>query len=234
MKECARWHGDKHLHKMIVEYAQILSTIWHYYLHADGCNLKKCDCDISSLPKNIYKKSHVLHPVVLWGKENIKHYNAILELAFHLADERRRRRKLFEKQQRKRYKKIHATEEILKILRDNKPQLPDVEWKDPPKCMPECYYTHNGKDLSIIESYRLFYAGHKIQVAKLKWKPIDQPEWLEEYKQIVSMRPDIQQSIDERLEEDRKKRERRKRKKDLSKIESKMKSKFQIKKKKVE
>ena len=202
LKECARWHGDRHLHKMIVEYAQILSTVWHLLALKSPTTIK--------IPDGIYRKSHTVHPIVLWAMKSTAHYDAILKLALHLADERRRRRKLFAKDQRKRYKKHHATEKVLEILQANKPFLPDIPFFDPPKCMPPCYhYNEVGEPLTVIESYRLFYAGHKIQVAKLKWTPAKEPEWLEEYKLKVEKRKDIQQSIDERIDDDRKKKERK-------------------------
>lgn len=63
-EECARYHGDRHLHKMIVEHTQILSYVWHT-LHPDH-----------NVTKLIYKKSkaHQKHPVTLWAIESIQHY----------------------------------------------------------------------------------------------------------------------------------------------------------------
>lgn len=205
LKECAKWHGDKHLHKMIVEYAQILSSTWHLN------NL--------TTPLGIYKLCHKHHPVVKWVLLNIKHYDTILQLAFCLAEERRRRRKMFPKSQRNRYKKTHATEKVLSILKKHKPDLPDIDWIDPPKCMPEPYHTNaEGEELNVIDSYRLFYAGHKIQVAKLKWFPTKEPEWLQSYKDIVENREDIKACIKKRIEEDGRKRKRRQLRKDIALI----------------
>lgn len=65
---CAEYHGDKHLHKMIVEYAQIMSTVWHFSVHPCQLKTTRCTCTIEegSLPAGLYKKSHIHHPVVLW------------------------------------------------------------------------------------------------------------------------------------------------------------------------
>jgi len=206
LKKCASWHGDKHLHKMVTEYAQILSTAWHYSVHGQKCELKKpCDCRLkTAIPKGVYKVAHRKHPTVLWCKSSIKHFNAVLELAGHLADERRVRNELFVKRGDKpRYTPFHKSEQALSALKNNPPSLPDVGWSDPPLAMPEPY-----KKLRVdaVEAYRLYYAGHKVQVAKLKWDPAEEPEWLAEYKKRIT--PEIQEAIDLSLAEIKKKKKR--------------------------
>ncbi|MES1920747.1 hypothetical protein MHBO_002387 [Bonamia ostreae] len=207
LQKCAMWHGDKHLHKMVTEYAQILSTSWHYSVHSKKCDLSpKCDCDLKkSIPKGVYKIAHRKHPTVLWCKSNIKHFRAILRLAKFLAAERRRRNDLFKlKGESPRYSPFHKSEETLLVLEENPPLLPDKQWEDPPLAMPDCYKALN---LSSIDAYRLYYACHKVQVAKLEWYPADEPGWLGEYKKKIT--PEIQRSIDDALTEIKKKRKRR-------------------------
>lgn len=199
---CAEYHGDKHLHKMIVEYAQIMSTVWHFSVHPCQLKTTRCTCTIEegSLPAGLYKKSHIHHPVVLWCQKNIQHYNAMLDVALALSNERRRRNEFLPNN--KKYTARHRTEDVLAVLQQFTPNIPNVEWMDPPKCMPSCYFNHDGKVLSTVESYRLFYAGHKIRIAKLKWHPIAEPEWMKECIRVVDSRPDIVQQIENDLKND--------------------------------
>lgn len=194
LKKCARWHGDKHLHKMVTEYAQILSTCWHYSVHQSHCDLRpNCGCKLKvKIPDGVYKVAHRKHPTVLWCKTNIKHFNAVLSLAQHLADERRHRNLIFIKLGlKRRYTEYHKSEDALRALSDNPPEIPDSEWLDPPLAMPEVYKNLN---LSAVESYRTYYAGHKVQVVNLKWFPESEPDWLAEYKAKIT--PEIQSVID--------------------------------------
>ena len=58
---CAKMHCDKHVVKMIVEYAQLLSTAHHV-----------CDGE----PKiHCYKATHKNHPSAVWARANKHNYN---------------------------------------------------------------------------------------------------------------------------------------------------------------
>ena len=238
-EECARYHGDRHLHKMIVEHAQILSYVWH------NTNPNH------EFTKKIYKgsKGHQKHPVVLWAQKSKCHYRKIVSITKELCREREKRG----------FTKTHKTEAMIDLLAANEPpnlgnessfdgsfvdegwqdppstgqaslawQDPpstgqaSLAWQDPPKCMPEEYHVdQNGYPYSTIDSYRLLYAGDKIEIAKIKWEPKSrEPEWLDEFKKRVQSRPDILKGISERKkksdEAKKKKRVRNQRKRELS------------------
>lgn len=209
-KKCARWHGDKHLHKMIVEHAQILSNVWHLI------------GDPTKVPDGIYKsgKSHAKHPIVVWACKSLAHYDKILDVSFHLADERRRRK----------FSPKHKTEDVLKILQKHKPAISNFElgdtWTDPPACVPDEYLVDaHGTPISVVTSYRLCIAGDKYHIINLRWEPRTRnPPWLQKYQYYISeRRPDIRDGISKRRQErDRlknKKQDQKKVKRALAKME---------------
>lgn len=202
----ARYHGDKHINKMQTEYAQIVCDVWHI-LFFDHHKLDDVDADekLSKIKRTIYKKSHPKHPVVLWACKSLAHYNAIIDLGLALNIEKQRRMENMinlPKEQRKKWKPDHKSGGVLQFCKENPPPLNlfvmGSEWIDPPKCMPE-YYHHNatGEPFSVIDSYRLFYAGHKVTITKLKWEPfVEEPDFLKDAQAYISTRPDILSGIE--------------------------------------
>jgi hypothetical protein len=76
----------------------------------------------------------------------------------------------------KRYGKRHKTQDVLEWLRDNEPRLPDVEFVDPPQCMPDQF-----KQQDTIQAYRTFYVQDKVKIKQLKWNKLNnQPTWINE------------------------------------------------------
>jgi hypothetical protein len=217
LEVCARFHGDKHLNKMQVEYAQIASSVW-WILVLDHCQdycQHKLNCGI--VKKYIYKKSYENHPVVLWALKSPKHYLAIVELGINLGNEKRRRIRNMEnlpKSQQRKWKLYHKSEPILKFCANNVPPselFSNLDWEDPPKCMPKYLYCDtDGTPFSTIKSYRLYYSGNKVTITGLKWKPyVEEPYFLKECQEYIKTRPDIVRGISEDLLIDQKKREKR-------------------------
>lgn len=89
----AKYHCDKHVVKMIVETAQILSSVHYAYS--------------SPHTSEIYKKTHYNHPCCIWARKTRQNYLWTLNLLKGLFLE-----------YTKRYKKIHKTERLLKYLED--------------------------------------------------------------------------------------------------------------------
>lgn len=90
-KNVAKFHCDKHVVKMIVETAQMLSTT-HYILN-------------SSLKHKVYKPAYINHPCTKWVRKSKGNYIWTLELLAYLLT-----------QYKIRYKKIHKTFEIYRYL----------------------------------------------------------------------------------------------------------------------
>lgn len=151
--ECARMHVDKHVVKMIVETAQLLSTA-HHVLDGE-----------QAIP-SIYKVTHKNHPSAIWVRESKAHYQWLWKLLDELC-----------KEYTYRYQKVHKVERegLLSTLKVPPVNLIEDKWiSDPPPAMPdEC----KQKD-DAIESYRNYYAMKKYSFAK--WKNRDTPKWFSE------------------------------------------------------
>ena len=152
-KTCAMYHCDKHVCKMIIEYAQLLSTA-HRVL--DGKRIKvpsnsgkrmvwTYQLD-DSREKVLYKVAHVNHPSNVWVRQSGHHYQWMFRLWFNLC-----------KEYEERYHKIHETyRKLCNQLSIAPEHIPDSEWQDPPLCMPDQY-----KNDDAVYSYRKFYMYEK-------------------------------------------------------------------------
>lgn len=68
--KCAQYHCDKHVVKMILESAQILSTVCYKY----GIQTQ-------------YRPTHINHPCTLWAGKSISNWLWLKDLALQLNDE---------------------------------------------------------------------------------------------------------------------------------------------------
>jgi len=145
--ECARAHCDKHVVKMCLEYAQILST----------------SARLRGFEHDGYRSTHARHPCVVWAAEDPRNWNWLLALAFELGLEYTNR-----------YGKLHASTEALKTL-PAELVLSAAMVNEPPKyyvlAMPEQYQND-----SPVESYRRYYRGEKRRFATYR-APSVPPLW---------------------------------------------------------
>lgn len=74
----ASYHCDQHLHKMILESAQMLSTVARYYA-------PKWDKDLYS---SYYKPTHENHPCTVWLRHSLNNCAWLVELCNALNDQR--------------------------------------------------------------------------------------------------------------------------------------------------
>ena len=148
VNKCAQFHVDKHVVKMILEYAQLLSTAHHML---DGIPEFKC-----------YKPTHKNHPSSLWVREAQENYHYVHNLLKALCVEYTYR-----------YNKIHKTERegIVNSLK----QIP-VNLK-PKKMTPIKLAMDNEFKLSDgVQSYRNYYKNGKKHLHVWKNRPI--PYWM--------------------------------------------------------
>ena len=144
---------DKHVVKMILESAQMLSTA-HRVLDGD---------DIAN-SKGLYKMAHKNHPSTVWVRANSKNYEWLWE---HM--------EALMKEYTHRYGKHHATERLIHYLWEFPKNIShgDGEFTDPPQCMPD--YCKNDDAVS---AYQTYYILEKSDFAT--WKRRDKPEWFYE------------------------------------------------------
>ena len=128
----AEMHNDKHCVKMILEYAQMLSTAH-----------RELDDDV---PDILYKSTHKNHPSTIWTRSSKQHYDWLFRLFRMLSAEYTLR-----------YGKIHKTwEKLGKILETTPKNIVENGWIDPPQCMPD-----HCKKTDTIDAYRNYYLTEK-------------------------------------------------------------------------
>ncbi len=130
--DAAEMHCDKHCVKMILEYAQMLSTA---HRELDG-----------NVPDILYKSTHKNHPSTIWTRSSKQHYDWLFRLFRMLSAEYTLR-----------YGKIHKTwEKLGKILETAPKNIVENGWSDPPQCMPD-----HCKKSDTIDAYRNYYLTEK-------------------------------------------------------------------------
>ena len=138
---------DKHVPKMLLESAQMLSTALRQNGYKDDY---------------LYKSAHPNHPMTKWVGNTRDNFI----WAFRNADE-------ISREYYKRFGKKHKSTRILDFITNNEMQneIPDKSFTDPPQCMPDEY-----KDNDYVTAYRNYYKGEKEYFAKWE-KGRNQPEW---------------------------------------------------------
>lgn len=165
----AKLHCDKHTVKMIVEYAQLLSTA-HRIL--DGSvysektqsnrNIKRWKLS-DFRDQHLYKASHINHPSAIWARYNIENYNWLYSLFCFLCDEYTYR-----------YGKVHLTDSKLREILGHVPNnINHIGKMTPiPQAMPDYC-----KKPDYVDGYRNYYKLEKRPFAK--WTNREIPEWFE-------------------------------------------------------
>lgn len=152
----ARMHNDKHVVKMILESAQLLSTAHRLLDGVDGV--------LPDERNNIlYKATHRNHPSAVWVRRELDHYRWVHDLLYFLIAEYRYRYK----------DRPHACERLQPYLLDAPRNIPTdgpMIMEAPPQCMPD-----DCKGSDTVQAYRNYYAKHKYHIGK--WTRREQPEW---------------------------------------------------------
>lgn len=148
---------DKHVVKMIVESAQLLSTA-HRVLDGDE-RLKLYDSRESVL----YKVTHRNHPSAIWTRTSIENYLWLVEHQFALLDEYTHR-----------YGKKHKTGELMYLLQSPPHGLRNYEFTEPPCAMPEEFIISGDS----VMNYRQYYRIGKASLHS--WKNRSKPSWIDQ------------------------------------------------------
>lgn len=128
---------NKHVVKMILESAQLLSTA-HHMLDGDGAKYKD----------KIYKKTHYNHPSAVWVRQSQENYAWLYSHFLALSTE-----------YTKRYDKIHMTyQKLCFYLQPFPKNLPVGKFTQPPQAMPDLY-----KNYDSVHAYRMYYLNEKIK-----------------------------------------------------------------------
>jgi hypothetical protein len=147
-QRAAQAHVDRHVVKMILETAQLLSTAHHLSLSPPVELLEK-----------IYKPTHKNHPSSVWVRNSLANYWWAHELLVALL-----------KEYTFRYSKTHASARLVLPLAPA-PRLDGAVFTPPPLAMPDEY-----KIGAPLESYREYYRKGKSSLHK--WTRRAPPTWL--------------------------------------------------------
>ena len=163
---CAQYHNDKHVVKMCVEYAQLLSTSHrvldgslYYSKTKNGRKIRRWLLDDNREPL-LYKASHINHPSNLWTRSTDSNYRFVFDLWDNLC-----------KEYSYRYNREHMSFTKLREVLSN---IPDSIHKGPitkyAQAMPD-----DCKMSDSIEAYRTYYRKYKGRFSR--WTRRNEPEW---------------------------------------------------------
>ena len=128
----AKAQCDKHVVKMVLETAQMLSTGAHKFKYTGVTGL--------------YKPAYENHPMTQWVSLTKNNYMWTCEHGLALS-----------KEYTVRYKKFHACQQVIDAIRELYPSLSSFKnITDPPQCMPDKF-----KQDDFVRAYRDYYV-HKI------------------------------------------------------------------------
>ena len=178
-RECAQMHNDKHVVKMILEYAQLLSTA-HRVL--DGVETIESRVVPESSPLRyrkykvwkllgyrdtlLYKTTHSNHPSALWCRQSRLNYEWLWMLLKETCIEYTNR-----------YKKVHSVESsgLLDELAFKPTNMPfNTMFSEATPAMPEQYKVLADS----VTSYRNYYLGEKVRISR--WTNREMPIWFAE------------------------------------------------------
>lgn len=153
----AQYQCDKHVVKMILESAQLLSTAHRVLdgqesreLSPGGRNLKVWKHPNKNMDELLYKASHVNHPCAIWCRTSIPNYTWLYLHFVALCNEYTFR-----------YNKLHLSDTKLKnVLKTYPNNLKSNVWTEPHQAMPDEY-----KNVNSVVAYRNYYIFDKSEIA---------------------------------------------------------------------
>lgn len=147
----ARMMCDKHVVKMVLETAQILSAVCDRY-------------DITE--EDGYRVTHKNHPCTRWAGDSVENFDWTVAHGRALAAEYTRR-----------YGKTHKSLRVINLYAAHREAVARVPGTPPAQAMPEeCRVP--GRP---VEAYRRYYRDHKQRVMAVTYKsPSEPPLWLTE------------------------------------------------------
>ena len=167
-KVCAQEHVDKHCVKMILEYAQLLSTAHRLidgvqFVGKSKTGRKQTRYVLSDdRESTLYSATHINHPSAVWCRQSKANYVWLFDLFEEL---------LYEYTYR--YGKIHATQRLLEVLREPPHMIGDSPFTEPTPAMPDDYKVPGNSK----KSYHAYINTDKRRM--FSWKKRETPTWIE-------------------------------------------------------
>jgi hypothetical protein len=166
-RTCSQLHNDKHVVKMIIEYAQLMSTA-HRVLDgkeyidvtANGRKIKRWKMDNETYEAGLMKASHINHPSGIWLRKSKQNYTWLNRMWNYLMEEYTHR-----------YGKHHSCEKYRSVLYPWPKNIPEGYFTEPTPAMPDIYKVPGNS----LQSYINYYNGAKKHIAF--WKKREIPIW---------------------------------------------------------
>lgn len=152
----ARWLHDKHLVKMVLESAQLLSTA--------------CQIIIMERDTKLYKPTHMYHPCTQWLLKS--RYNAewLYDHYIALCD-----------QFMDKFRHNHKSRDLCNAIEGHIPLFPNEDFTEPPLCMPDdCKI--DGQPA--YQCYQLYYLRYKIRIGS--YRRVKMPYWVSQALNVVA------------------------------------------------
>ena len=166
VQKCAEMHVDKHCVKMVLEYAQLLSTAHRVLDGSLSTGVSKTGRKQTRyvLPDSrehvLYKSTHINHPSAIWVRQSDANYSWLFRMFGALMDEYNFR-----------YNKIHASEHLANTLSHRPKNIVKGKFTEPTPAMPDEIKIAGDS----IASYKNYYIKNKGHLAT--WKKRSVPEW---------------------------------------------------------
>jgi len=173
--QAAQWMVDKHVVKMILESAQLLSTA-HRVLDGEQKTVQKyVNGSFPPRYRNVkryvlqdaresvlYSATHINHPSAVWCRQSVENYNWLVEHFFALGEEYTYR-----------YSKKHKCFGDLSYMLQSPPKnLQDYDMTPMPSAMADEYKISDDP----LTNYRNYYKLGKTRMHS--WKNRQPPEWI--------------------------------------------------------
>ena len=179
---CAQYHNDRHLIKMILETAQLLSTAHRVLDGVETVEQKYVDGSLPARWRNVkrwklsdnrenllYSATHINHPSAEWVRQSVANYMWLSNLLVELC-----------KEYTYRYGKVHKCERdgLVKLLHDCVPDnISLTKFTEPTPAMPDEVKVTGDS----MKSYRNYYISNKQHLASWQGKINSRkiPTWFE-------------------------------------------------------
>lgn len=174
-KTCAEMHLDKHVTKMIIEYAQLMSTAHRVLdgeeytdLTANGRRIKRWRLpDLREV--QLMKASHINHPSGIWTRANHENYDWLYMMW-----------KCLLREYTHRYGKTHACARLEGVLFNTPKNIERGSFFPPTPAMPAevkilSENPVSGRKYDSLASYKNYYIQNKASFAK--WTNREVPLW---------------------------------------------------------
>ncbi len=166
--EAAQMMVDRHVVKMILESAQLLSTAHRILDGMETVTVSKTGRSkkiwelLDAREFVLYQATHVNHPSAIWCRTSVENYNWLVDHMFALMDEYTFR-----------YEKKHKCQGELSYMLQSPPKnLKDWDMTTIPCAMDDKYIVSS----DAVDNYRNYYKTGKTHLHS--WKKREAPDWI--------------------------------------------------------